>query len=365
MGPSHLNANNSVLLRGAERLGLRGHFMKHNRTDCVGCGYCAIGCAYDRKGDALTTYLDRASKAGARIVPDAHVERLTYADKSVVGVTGRLTHLEGLQRASFRVEAANVVLAAGALESPMLWFRSSLPDPHRLVGSSLHLHPYAVVAGVFDEPIAAWRGVPQSYVVDEFLNLDKSIDGGFLAVAASAQPIATAASLPALGADHRRLMDDYARTAAVGFFLHDRSTGEVRRDARGQATIDYRLNDEDKRDAMTAIRRCCEMLFAAGAKSVVLPYNDLVELHQRTEIKVIEERGILANDPLFLSFHPQGTLPMGREPKRSVVDAFGAAHGIRGLYVADASVFPTSVAVPPQITVMALATRTAQRILGS
>jgi choline dehydrogenase-like flavoprotein len=48
-----------------------------------------------------------------------------------------------------------------------------------------------------------------------------------------------------------------------------------------------------------------------------------------------------------------------------VVDAFGAGHGMRGLYVADASVFPTSVAVPPQITVMALATRTAQRILGT
>jgi len=365
MGVDHLNANNAVLMRGAERLGLRGRFMRHNRTDCVGCGYCAIGCAYDRKDDALTTHLDAASKAGARIVPDARVERVMHANKSVLGVSGRLTRLKGLKRVAFRVEAPNVVLAAGALESPMLWFQSSLPDPYRLVGSSLHLHPYAVVAGVFDETITAWRGVPQSYVVDEFLNLDKSIDGGFLAVAASAQPIATAASLPALGADHRRLMDDYARTAAIGFFLHDRSTGEVRRDARGQAMIEYRLNDEDKHDAMTAMRRSCEILFAAGAKSVVLPYNDLVALHQRAEIKVIDERGILANDPLFLSFHPQGTLPMGREPKRSVVDAFGAAHGIRGLYVADASVFPTSVAVPPQITVMALATRTAQHILGT
>jgi choline dehydrogenase-like flavoprotein len=95
----------------------------------------------------------------------------------------------------------------------------------------------------------------------------------------------------------------------------------------------------------------------------VLPYNDLVEIHQRPAVKVIEERGILANDPLFLSFHPQGTLAMGRDPRESVVDSFGGAHGIKGLYVADASVFPTSVAVPPQITVMALATRTAERIL--
>ena len=159
-------------------------------------------------------------------------------------------------------------------------------------------------------------------------------------------------------------MDGYARTAGIAFFLHDRSSGRISADARGQAVIEYRLNDEDKHDVMTAMRRASEILFAAGAKAVVLPYNDLVELHHRADVKVIEERGILANDPLFLSFHPQGTLPMGRDARSAIVDAFGAAHHAKGLYVADASVFPTSVAVPPQITVMALATRTAQRILG-
>jgi choline dehydrogenase-like flavoprotein len=365
MGPEHLNANNRVLMRGAERLGVRGRFMRHNRVECLGCGYCAIGCAYDRKGDALTTYLDAASKAGARIIPGAHVDRVEHDRNSVVGVTGRLESVKGNPRKPFRVDAPKVVLAAGALESPMLWFRSGLPDPHRIAGRNLHLHPYAVVAGVFDETIVAWQGTPQSWVVDEFLNLDKSIDGGFLMVSASAQPIATAASLPGLGRDHRRLMDSYAHTAGVAFFLHDRSQGLVRPDARGQAVIDYRLEEEDKQDVMNAMRRAAEILFAAGAKSVVLPYNDLVELHQRAAIKVIDDRGILANDPLFLSFHPQGTLPMGHDAKSAMVDAFGAAHRASGLYVADASVFPTSVAVPPQISVMALATRTAERILAT
>jgi choline dehydrogenase-like flavoprotein len=283
MGPEHLNENNRVLMRGAEKLGYRGRFLRHNRTDCLGCGYCAIGCAYDRKGDALTTYLAAASKAGARIVPDVHVDRVKHEGGQVRGVSGRFQRSQGRTRHALRVDAPTVVLAAGALESPMLWFRSDLPDPHHVAGRNLHLHPYVVIAGIFEETIAAWQGAPQSYVVDEFLNLDKSIDGGYLLL--------------------------------------------------------------------------------AGAKSVVLPYNDLVEVHQRAAGKVIEERGILANDPLFLSFHPQGTLRMGQDPKVSLVDSFGAAHGTKGLYVADASVFPTSVAVPPQISVMALATRTAQGIL--
>jgi choline dehydrogenase-like flavoprotein len=365
MVAAQANANNRVLIRGAERLGFRGRFMRHNRRDCLGCGYCVIGCSYDRKTDALTTYLAAASKAGARIVPDAHVDAVRHERGAVSGVLGHFVRSKSSRRFKLRVDAPVIVLAAGALESPKLWIRSRVPDPHRLAGRNLHLHPHVVVAGIFEETIAFWQGIPRSYVVDEFLNLDKSVEGGYLAVAAAAQPIGTAALLPGLGHDHRRLMDGYARTAGIACFLHDRSSGQVTADPQGQTVIDYRLNDEDKRDVMGAMRRSCEILFAAGAKSVVLPYNDLVEIHQRSAIKVIEERGILANDPLFLSFHPQGTLPMGRDPRVSMVDSFGAAHDIKGLYVADASVFPTSVAVPPQITVMALATRTAERILGA
>jgi len=54
---------------------------------------------------------------------------------------------------------------------------------------------------------------------------------------------------------------------------------------------------------------------------------------------------------------------MGGDRRKSVVDPQGEAHAVRGLFVADASVFPTSVAVPAQVTVMALATRTAQHIV--
>jgi choline dehydrogenase-like flavoprotein len=56
---------------------------------------------------------------------------------------------------------------------------------------------------------------------------------------------------------------------------------------------------------------------------------------------------------------------MGGDPSRAVVNAVGEAHAVKNLFVCDASVFPTSVGVPPQVTVMALATRTAQHIVAS
>jgi choline dehydrogenase-like flavoprotein len=55
---------------------------------------------------------------------------------------------------------------------------------------------------------------------------------------------------------------------------------------------------------------------------------------------------------------------MGADPRSSVVDAFGRCHGVRGLYVADMSVFPTSLGAPPQITTAALADRSAHSILA-
>ncbi|MGH7858147.1 MAG: FAD-dependent oxidoreductase, partial [Candidatus Binatia bacterium] len=362
-GPGDLNANNRILLEGSERLGYRGRFVDHNRSDCLGCGYCALGCAYDRKGDMLTTYLPAASTLGARILPEVRVEKVLHDGKRAHGVVGHVRRSSTGRRYGVRVDAPVVVLSAGALQSPMLWARSALPDPHRLAGRNLHLHPYTLVVGVFEDPVLCWQGIPQTWVMDEFLNLEKQIEGGYLAFAASAQPVATASLMPGLGPEHRRLMDRYAHLAAVAFFLNDRSTGRVRPDRRGRAVIDYHLNDDDKRDVMHALHTGAAILFAAGAKSVILPYNDLVELRRREDAEVIEERGILANDPLFLSFHPQGTLRMGRELRDSIVNADGRAHAIQGLFVADSSTFPTSVAVPPQISVMAFARRTAHHIL--
>ena len=366
MGPADLNENNRVLLQGSERLGYRGHFVLHNRTDCLGCGYCAIGCAYDRKNDAFAVFLSQASARGARIVPEAHVERIRHDRSRAFGVEGWMLRSRDGGRRTFRVDARAVVVAAGALESPMLWKRSELPDPHGVAGRNLRLHPYAVVAGLFDRPIRAWEGAPQSYVVDEFLNLEKRIEGGYLLFAASAQPVAGAAILPGLGTPHERLMSQFGHLAGVAFFLHDRTAGEVRPDRRGRAVIEYRLGDADQHDAMEAMRRAVSIHLAAGAGSVVLPYNDLVEVRTREDAaQTIERHGILANDPLFVSFHPQGTLRMGADPKTSVVRPDGRAHARGGLWVADASVFPTSVGVPPQVTVMALASRTAGAILES
>ena len=62
------------------------------------------------------------------------------------------------------------------------------------------------------------------------------------------------------------------------------------------------------------------------------------------------------------AFHPLGTARMSRSKRGGVVDPDLETWEIPGLYVVDGSVFPTSLGVNPQLTIMAWATRAAQTL---
>ncbi|HEU4731178.1 MAG TPA: GMC oxidoreductase, partial [Kofleriaceae bacterium] len=65
------------------------------------------------------------------------------------------------------------------------------------------------------------------------------------------------------------------------------------------------------------------------------------------------------------AYHPLGTARMGRDPQSSVVDPDHRVHDVEALYVVDGSAVPTSLGVNPQVTIMAMATRAAERIAGA
>jgi choline dehydrogenase-like flavoprotein len=359
---SDVNANNARARDGAVRLGLRGRLPRHSRVDCVGCGFCALGCAYDRKNDALTVHLPAASRAGAVVLPQCRADTIEVREGRVAAVRCEVARDDG-RVVPLAIEARAVVLAAGAIASPRIWLRSQLPDAHRQVGRHLRLHPQVVVQGIFDDEIEGWAGVPQSYVIDHFLGTEVG-GGGFLMTPTFAPPVTAASLTPGFGANHRRLMESYARVAMLAVTLHDRTEGRVVLDDGGRPAVRYHLVEDDRADLLEGIQRAGAVLFAAGARRVVLPFTERVELESAGELAGLD-RSVRANDPLLVSYQPHGTLRMGTDPRRSVTRATGEAHEVRGLWVADASLPPTALAVPPQLTVMALATRVAGEIAAS
>jgi choline dehydrogenase-like flavoprotein len=62
------------------------------------------------------------------------------------------------------------------------------------------------------------------------------------------------------------------------------------------------------------------------------------------------------------AFHPMGTARISADPRRGVCAPDGSVNGTRGLYVADASLFPTAVAVNPMMTIIAFAKQVSRGI---
>jgi choline dehydrogenase-like flavoprotein len=58
-----------------------------------------------------------------------------------------------------------------------------------------------------------------------------------------------------------------------------------------------------------------------------------------------------------------GTARMSQDPRRGATGSFGEFHGVPGLIVADASLFPGPIGVNPMETVIALAMRNGRRLI--
>jgi choline dehydrogenase-like flavoprotein len=71
---------------------------------------------------------------------------------------------------------------------------------------------------------------------------------------------------------------------------------------------------------------------------------------------------ILDSGPVTPAYHLMGTVRMGANPRRSVVNASNRAHDVKNLYIVDGSSFATSAAVNPTSTIGALALRAADKI---
>src|SRR5262249_53454580 len=156
-----------------------------------------------------------------------------------------------------------------------------------------------------------WTGIPQSYECTEKLRFDggspDSIDRTWI-VPAFAHPIGLAAALPGFGAAHMKRMREYPRLAIFVAMLHVSTQGRVTV-AGGRLHVRYELDAADQRALVSGLRACAELMFAAGARRVVVPFLSPIELDSPAKLDEITRRGYRPLDPLLTAVHPMGTLP--------------------------------------------------------
>jgi len=363
------NANNSALKLGCEALGYHWDYIPRNAVGCEQrCGGCQYGCPLGRKQSAVLTFLQDAHGNGARVVADCRVERVMIRGGRAVGVEAKVSR--GGHRVTVR--APTVVVAGGSIESPALLLRSGLDNQN--IGRHLHLHPVAVMAGFYDHPIRAWEGSPQTIKTDQFAHLRGA--HGFRIEMAPALP-GTIASGTAWesGLQHKLQMLRSADAAIYFVLTRDTGEGSVQVDRRGRPVIRYWPNRVDAGFLVRGMQEITRIAFAGGALAVSTTHASPLRLESEQGrpgalagarltgfLQDIERRGVVVNRLPLYSAHQMGTCRLGSNRKTSVADPYGQVHGVGGLFVADASGFPSASGVNPMLSVMALAYRVAQRI---
>ncbi|MGK5083888.1 GMC family oxidoreductase [Bdellovibrionota bacterium FG-1] len=359
---ARVNVANRLFRKGTEALGYQGGTLHHNRQGCAGSGFCELGCAFDAKMNALKVLIPEAVHAGAEVYANCRVATLAWNGRRVHQAEALVfAPGEDSPQARLIVEAKIFVCAGGAIETPALLIRSSVPDPYRLIGSRLHLHPGAVVAGVFDQKVEAWHGIPQSFECTEFLSFDAKEDKRIWIVGGSAHPAGAASLLPGFGAQHAGMMQRFPHYLPLSAMVHDLSSGTVSPSGATGVRVDYKMNSEDRTQMVRGLKGCSRILFAAGARSVLIPFANPVEVSNVQELDHLPFE-IHDNDLDIVSVHPMSTVWMGDSPENSCADSQGRFHQLDNLWVADTSVYPTSLGIPPQITTYAIGLYVAENL---
>ncbi len=338
-----------VIARGCDRLGYAHKALQRNAPDCDGKGVCCFGCPTDAKRSTNVSYVPLALARGAELFTNAHVTRILTSGGRAVGVVAQA---DG-RRLTVRAQA--VVLACGSLISPVLLAQNGLGLSSGQLGANLSIHPAVAGIGVFDERIAAFDAIPQGYSIEEFH------DQGLLFEGASAPLETTMAASPLLGKPLVELAEAFDRTAMFGFMIEDSSRGRVRL-VRGRPVITYVMNDRDVAQLKRGVEILARVFFAAGARAVHAPVHGFDRLEGYADLTRLRHASLRASDFDVSAYHPLGTARMGVDPARSVVDSSHRVHDTPGLYVVDGASVPSSLAVNPQLTIMAMATRAAERI---
>lgn len=168
-----VNALNNKIREGCEKLGYSGFVTNHNREHCTQSGFCLLGCPFDAKQSMLITYVPAADRAGARVYANCPVRRIVADGGRARRVEAEIVDPLGRPRHAVRVSAQLVVVCAGAINTPALLLQSGIANGNGRVGATLHLHPSVLMSGIYDEDIYGYRGIPQSYYVDQFIDLER------------------------------------------------------------------------------------------------------------------------------------------------------------------------------------------------
>ena len=365
--PKHLiNENNRLFFEGCRKLGLDVKQFPLNIKGCQGSGFCNLGCPNGAKQGTDEVQLLLAEERGVKVVTRCEVLQIDIEGKAVIAeVTRKSEGGKGdhspWEPGMYRIQANRIVVSAGVVNTPAILLRSGLGEKLPLLGHGLTCHPAIIAIAKHNRDITNFVGHPKSYY------LDHAERKRYVLETCMYFPFTTAKSMTGFGEQHSAFMNDFSRLQMILILACDTIDphNRITIDKNGKPVVHYRFTPEVVQGLVQGSITSAKIFFAAGAERAHIPVANppLVEAKDIDRIEEIATvRNFKAGKISVFAAHFQGGCGMGRTARDSVTDAYGRVHGIPGLYVGDASLFPNALGINPHLTIMAVANRVAEGI---
>jgi choline dehydrogenase-like flavoprotein len=357
MAPLPLNSAAQLMVRGAEKLGIRTspaanaalsapYFQEGVgwRQACTNRGFCQAGCSNGAKSSMDVTYIPLAVKYGADIRPNSYV---TEIERNAQGLVSAVVYTQNDQ--THRVACKHLFLCAGAVETPRLLLLNELALTSGQVGRNLMAHTGIQVWGTFPDEVRPTKGIPGGLISqDTHRPKDADFVGGYLLQSIGVMPVTfagqTARGRKLWGQALRDYMQQFNHIAGINIL------GDCLPHADNYLELSDELDNKQVRKPrihFTAQEN--EVRMTAHAEKTM---RDIWAAAGATDIWSFDRYA-----------HVIGTARMGLSGDDAVVDRNGRAFDVPNLYISDNSTFPSALSVNPALTIMALSLRTADKFL--
>lgn len=350
--PEYIGPIGDIVARGCDALGWSHFPVRRNAPDCDGQGVCDWGCPTNARLSMDISYLPAALKRGAMLFTETRARRIRIENRRAVGVEAVS---ESGKRLRFRSRL--VILAGGAIPTPLFLLDQGICNGSGQVGRNLSIHPGSSVSALFEQRVAGYNHIMQGYASEQFHR------DGILLLGAQASIDIGALLFSFNGRRYTEVMERFDHVGSFGAMIEDTTqNGRVRAGPRGWPILTYNLQPADVDRLHQGLIHVMEIFQAAGADRFFPTMRRPAIVEGAAGLDAFRKLRPKPWDFVCTSFHPLGTCRMGPDPFTNVVGADHQTHELPGLFIVDGSTVPGPPAVNPQLTIMAMATRAADKI---
>ncbi len=356
----NLNPSGKKFLEGIERMGLNkspnvASSVAANIEECLGCGYCNMGCKFGKKLSMLDTVLPDIQSAhgtdALKIIAGCEAWKLNSKGGNITSVIGKFKNGRKVE-----IKGNKFVVSAGAISSSILLLRSGIATGK--AGKHLAFNVGSPIHAVYPTPINSYDGLQISHY------LQLTPNKGYIFETWFNPPMFQSTVMPGWWDDHYRNMQRYNRFASTGVLVASEANAEVRIAGLTGREIRYTPTKNDFDTMLDGLMIAGNIFFEAGAEVVMPNTFQYYEYKNKNELQYLKNNVKDNADITLGTGHPQGGNAISGTKSKGVVNPEFKVYDYNNLYVCDASVFPGSVGVNPQITVMALADYAVPFVLG-